>query len=423
MTGKTDILNVNPQELRQMQLERLQSTLNRAYRNVPFHRNRQNEIARQTGRDPSIIENLGDIARLPFMKRSHLGEHYPYGLFAVPLRDIVRIHTAPGTTLHPTVTGYTRQDLGIWREMLARALTAGGLTSQDILQISLDPGLANWGRDYKDGAESLDIAVIPNTPLSPEKQMMLIRDYKISVLVTTPSEAAQLADRMFTADLNPTSLNLTHLILVGEPAEHELRNRLEQQLHVTTWMHYGLSEVPGPAIAFECPAHEGLHIHEDHFLPEIIDPISGEVLPSGESGELVLTTLMTRAFPLIRFRTGDRARFRKGRCACGSSLVRMDWLEGRTDDILNVNGVKVHRNQVLHAVKRILGFVPDFQHSVISRYGEKNWLEIRICMDDRLFSDEIKGIEQQIHTLTDQLRENLGVPLAVRLREKPLRTS
>jgi len=422
MMGETDMLNLNPQELRQLQLERVQSTLNRAYRNVPFHRNRQNEIARQTGKDPSMIENLEDIARLPFMKRSHLGEHYPYGLFAVPLRDIVRIHTAPGTTLHPTVSGYTRQDLGIWRELVARSLTAAGITSHDILQISLDTGLANWGRDYKDGAESLDIAVIPNTPLSPEKQMMIIRDYKISVLVTTPSEAAQLADRMFTADLNPTSLNLSHLILVGEPADREFRNRLEQQLHVTAWMHYGLSEVPGPAIAFECPAHEGLHIHEDHFLPEIIDPLSGEVLPSGQSGELVLTTLMTRAFPLIRFRTGDRARITEGRCACGSSLVRMDWLEGRTDDILNVNGVKVHRNQILHSVNRILGFVPDFALSVISRYGEKNWLEIRIDMDDRLFSDEIKEIERRIHTLTGQLRENLGVPLAVRIREKPVQT-
>ncbi|MGE0087304.1 MAG: phenylacetate--CoA ligase family protein [Desulfococcaceae bacterium] len=422
MTEKTDILNLNPQELRQMQLERVQSTLNRAYRNVPFHRNRQNEIARQTGKDPSMIENLEDIARLPFMKRSHLGEHYPYGLFAVPLRDIVRIHTAPGTTLHPTVSGYTRQDLGIWRGLVARSLTASGITSQDILQISLDTGLANWGRDYKDGAESLDIAVIPNTPLSPEKQMMIIRDYKISVLVTTPSEAAQLADHMFTADLNPTSLNLSHIILVGEPADRELRNRLEQQLHVNTWMHYGLSEVPGPAIAFECPAHEGLHINEDHFLPEIIDPRTGEVLPLGQSGELVLTTLQTRAFPLIRFRTGDGARLREGRCSCGSSLVRMDWFQARTDDVLNVNGVKVHRNQILHSINRILGFVPDFQHSVISRYGEKNWLEIRICMDDRLFSDEIKEIEQQIHTLTDHLRENLGVPLAVRLREKSVQT-
>ncbi len=406
------------EELKQLQLERLQSTLNRAYRNVPFHRNRQNLLAAQTGKDPAVLEKRDDISRFPFMDRKDLADHYPYGLFAVPLRDIVRIHTAPGTGLKPTVTGYTRQDLGIWQEMTARSLRAAGISSHDILQISLDPGLANWGRDYKDGAESMGIGVIPNTPLSPEKQLMILRDYKTTVLVTTPSEAAQLTDRMFRSDLNPISLNLQHLILVGEPLTKELRERLEQQLHVRVWMHYGLSEVPGPAIAFECPVHEGLHISEDFFLPEIIDSQSGEPLPKGERGELVLTSLMTRAFPLIRFRTGECARLRKEPCSCGSSLVQMDWFATRTDDILNVNGVKVHQNQICLSLERTLGFTPDFAYRVISRFGEKNYLEIMIHADERIFSDEIKEIEMRIRQIGEQLRENLGVPLHVRVKEK-----
>ena len=215
------MLNLAPEEREQIQLERLQATLNRAYRNVPFHQNRQNAVAQRNGKDPSVIERVEDVAALPFMERKHLGEHYPYGLFAVPLKDIVRIHTAPGTTRHPTVTGYTRQDLRIWREMVGRAFTAAGIDSDDILQIDLDPGLANWGRDYKDGAEALDVAVIPNTPLSPNKHLMVLRDYKTSVLVTTPSRAVQLTDMMFRAELNPTALNLKRLILVGEPLTPE----------------------------------------------------------------------------------------------------------------------------------------------------------------------------------------------------------
>ncbi len=407
-------------EREQRQLELLQATLNRAYRNVPFHQNRQNTLAQRSGRDPSIIERVEEIAALPFMERKHLGEHYPYGLFAVPLKDIVRIHTAPGTTRDPTVTGYTRQDLRIWKEMVGRALAAAGITSEDILQIDLDPGLANWGRDYKDGAESLDVAVIPNTPLSSRKHLMVLRDYKTSALVTTPSRAVQLTDLMFKAELNPTALNLKRLILVGESLGEETRQHLESQLHVETWHHFGLSEVPGPAIAFECREHAGLHINEAHFFPEIVDPDTGEVLPRGEAGELVLTTLTTRAFPLIRFRTGEKARLIPEPCACGMPALRMEWFEQRTDDILNINGVKVHQNQIVRHIEAALSFVPSFRADVREASGEKKHLEILVAMDDRLFSDEIKVLENRIQRSESALLENLGVPVRVRLAETGL---
>ena len=414
------MLNLAPGEREQLQLERLQATLNRAYRNVPFHRNRQNEVARRNGKDPSIIERVADIAVLPFMERSHLGEHYPYGLFAVPLKDIVRIHTAPGTTRHPTVTGYARQDLRIWREMVGRAFTAAGIGSEDILQIDLDPGLANWGRDYKDGAEALDVAVIPNTPLSPNKHLMVLRDYKTSAMVTTPSRAVQLTELMFRAEINPTALNLKRLILVGEPAAQETRRHLERRLHVETWHHFGLSEVPGPAIAYECQAHQGLHINEDHFFPEIVNPDTGDVLPPGETGELVLTTLTTRAFPLIRFRTGERARFIHEPCGCGTPSLRMEWFEQRTDDILNINGVKVHQSQINRQIEATLSFVPKYRSGVLEAEGEKKHLGISIAMDNRLFSDEIKVLEKRIRLLESDLSENLGVPVRVKLVEAAL---
>lgn len=411
------MLHLDTEERRQLQLERLQSTLNRAYRNVPFHRNRQNRVAKETGKDPSIIEDLGEIARLPFMMRSDLGEHYPYGLFAVPLRDIVRIHTAPGTTLHPTVTGYTGQDLGIWREMVARALNAAGVSSEDILQIQLDAGLGNWGRDYKDGGESLSVGVIPNTLLSPEKQLMVMRDYRTSVLVTTPSGASQLAETLFKTELNVTALALKRVILVGEPAGVDFRERLESELHVTTWSHFGLSEVPGPAIAFECGHHKGLHINEDHFLPEIIHPVTGVVLPMGDAGELVLTSLTTRAFPLVRFRTGERARLIPAPCDCGLTLIRMDWMSERTDDILNVNGVKMHPDQIRRHLIATLGFAPEYRLEIRRRSGERNRLEIRIGVDREIFSDEIKMLERQVTAIRANLAENLGVPVEVRLKE------
>jgi phenylacetate-CoA ligase len=414
------MLDSDIEERQQFQLERLQTTLNRAFKKVPFHQNRLQKM----GIDPLEIESVSDLGRLPFMERRHLGEYYPYGLFAVPLRDIVRIHTAPGTSYNPTVSGYTKQDLKIWRDMVSLALRAAGVVAEDILQITLEAGLANWGRDYKDGAEVIEASVIPNTPLSVEKQLMVLRDYKTTVLITNPSSASQLVQHMFTSEVNPTSLNLKTLIIVGEAVDDRLKRYLENRLHAEVWLHYGLSEVPGPAIAFECEHHNGLHINDEHFLAEIVHPETGEILVNGQTGELVLTSLTTRAFPLIRFRTGDRARMINDTCSCGRSLSRIEWFSERTDDILSINGVKVHSQMAIHHLEESLGFMPetvrifkrpdDYREMEV----ERSYLEVWVSLDDRIFSDEIKMLEKLLHRVEDTLKENLGVPVVLKLKEK-----
>lgn len=414
MMTNNDFITLSPEEQNQLQLERLQSTLNRAYRNVPFHSKRFKEM----DIDLSQIEKLSDISRLPFMERRHISENYPYNLFAVPLRDIVRIHTAPGTTHNPTVSGYTPQDLSHWQSILARSLQASGVTAHDILQITLNPGLSNWGRDYKHGAEAIEAGVIPHTPMAIEKKLMVLRDYKTSVLITTPSLALQLAHYILKNEIITNILELKTLIIVGEAIGSDDRRLLEKILNVSTWSHYGLSEVPGPAIAFECEAHEGLHINEDHFLPEIIDPETGNILPEDQFGELVLTTLTTRAFPLIRFKTGDRAKIIKTQCSCGRKLCRIDWQGGRTDDLINIDGVKVHKKQIQITIRAMLDLPSEDSKFFIKKRDEKKYIEVWIPVNDAIFSDEIKELEALIHRAENNLLENIGIPVTIRLKEK-----
>jgi len=414
MKTNDDFAAMRPEEQNQLQIERLQSTLNRAYRNVPFHKQRFKEM----GIDLSDIKSLSDIARLPFMDRQHISENYPYNLFAVPLRDIVRIHTAPGITHKPTVSGYTSQDLLTWQSILARALKAAGVTCHDILQIDLTSGLANWGRDYKSGAEAIEASVIPHTPMSIEKKLMVLRDYKTSALVTTLSSVRQLAAYVRKNDIHMNLFELNRVILAGEAIPEADRRSLENDLHVQVRAHFGLSEVPGPAIGFECEVCQGFHIHEDHFLAEIIDPATGRVLPEGESGELALTTLTTRAFPLIRFKTGDQAELIKTPCACGRSLRRMTWQGLRTDDLLNIDGIKVHKKQIQRSIQTLLDLPTDASGFYIRERDEKKYIEIWIPVNDAIFSDEIKELEALIHRVENTLFENIGIPVVIRLKEK-----
>lgn len=402
------------EERAQLQLERLQSTLNRAYRNVPFYRNRLQE----NGVEPAQVETISALQHIPFTARDDLSENYPYGLFAVPLRDVVRIHTAQGSVLKPTVSGFTKQDLSVSRELVARALFAAGVSKTDILQIDLDPGLINWGRAYKDGAEALESSVIPQTILTPEKQLMLLRDYKTSVLITSHAAATQLMHIAFRANLNPNELALKTIILVGEPPDVEVQRHLKDELHVKTWVHYGLSEVPGAALAFECEARQGLHVSEDHFFAEVIDPATGKEALEAEAGELVLTTLTTRAFPLIRFRTGDRVRFLPGTCPCGRTLARIEWLAGRTDDMMVIRGVKLHHQQIASLLERTMGALPEAYRFLIRSEDLRDFLEIWLKVDDAIFSDEIKEMERLCLRLAKELTQELGVPVRIRLKEE-----
>jgi phenylacetate-CoA ligase len=402
------------EERAQLQLERLQSSLNRAYKNVPFYRN----LLQEKGIEPARIETLTDLQVIPFTTRTHFSDNYPYGLFAVPLRDVVRIHIAQGTAVRPTVSGYTKQDLAVWRDLVARSLFAAGVSKIDILQIDVDPGLINWGQAYKDGAEAVESTVIPLTILTPEKQLMLLRDYKTSVLITSHSAATQMMHLVFRSNLNPNELALRTVVLVGEPPEPEIRDRLKDELHVKTWLHYGLSEVPGPALAFECEARQGLHVSEDHFFPEVVDPISGVVVPEGVAGELVLTTLTTRAFPLVRFRTGDRVRLLPGGCPCGRSLSRIQWMPSRTDDMKVIRGVKVHHHQIIYLLEKTLGFLPNSYRFLICSEELRDFLEIWLKVDEAIFSDEVKGMERLCLRLGKELTQELGLPVRIRLKEE-----
>ncbi len=409
-----NFVQMKAEEQTQLQLERLQSTFNRAYRNVPFHRDRFTAM----GIDVSQIQAIEDIILLEFMERKHFSENYPYNLFAVPLRDIVRIHTSPGTGHHLTVSGYTAQDLKIWETILSRGLTAAEVTPHDILQICVHQGLSNWGRDYKQGAEALEAGVIPNTQLSVEKNLMILRDYKTSALVTTPAAARHLAAHIYENNININTLALKTLILAGETLEATFRRHLEENLHVTTWQHYGLSEIPGPAIAFECEHHAGLHINEDHFFPEIIDPATGRVLDHGAFGELVLTTLTTRAFPLIRFRTGDRARILTDPCPCGRRLKRIEWHGERTDELIQVDGINLNRHRIHELLHQDFAGASESAELAVSEKDGKKCLETWIPLNDALFSDEIKGLERLINRAVNRLEDDLCVPVIIHLKEK-----
>lgn len=400
-------------EKKQLQLERLQSTLNRAYRNVPYHQAR----FREANLDPSSVESLDGISAVPFMTREDMGNNYPYGLFAVPLRDIVRIHTASGTAKNPSISGYTRHDVDIWRNIVANALRESGIKDSDILQIHLDSGLSNWGRDYQAGAETIGAGVIPHDVLSIAKNLMVLRDYRTTALVTTPAYSRMLADYMYSSGFNPTGLALKTLIFAGDAADADERAFLEKQLHVRTWQHYGLSELPGAAIGFECSHKNGLHIQEEHFIAEVINPSTLSECSYGDWGELVLTTLTARAFPLIRFRTGDLVRIIPDVCPCGSVMTRIEWKGKRTDGLLNIGGVKVSVPLVRNYLEDMLGFEPEFCEIIKSDSVEPE-LSVSMAVSEKMFSDEIKLLEKAVLELEAKIQEAVGVRTSFKLREK-----
>jgi phenylacetate-CoA ligase len=400
-------------DLAQLQLEQLQATLNRAYKSVPFYHDR----LEGSGLGPSPIRSLEDLARLPFTTREDLNRTYPYGLFAVPLRDIVRIHSATGTGIQPAVSGYTGNDLGVWREVVARCLTAAGVGPEDIVQICFDPGLANWARDFKDGAETVEASVIPMTPLEIPKQLMIMNDYKTSVLVTTPSYVRQVLREMERKGVTPKTLALRRAVLAGENMSQAARSHLEAALHIRIHTAYGLSEVPGPAIAYECQERNGLHLNEDHFLAEVVDPAAGTAVRPGEAGELVLTTLTAKAYPLIRFRTGDRTRLVMEPCPCGRTFARLEVLPGRADQLVVIRGVKLHPELIQGIMTRLVqGGEPAYAGFVKRREGA-DLLEVWVEIDEALFSDEIKVLETLAHRARRELEQSLGIPVRVRLVE------
>jgi phenylacetate-CoA ligase len=401
-------------ELELLQLERLQSTLTRAYRQVKFYRRQFDRL----GLSLDDIRSLSDLTRLPCTTREDLSENYPYGMFAVPLRDIVRILSSPGTTEKPLVVGYAAPDLKLWLELLARLYAAADLTREDILQIILPPGLANWRRDLQAGAEYLGASVIPPATLNFAKELMVMRDYKTSVLVTTPPVARHLLTVMARMDLTPAELSLKKALLVAAPLAAGVRQEIEAGFQVTCAKAYGITEVMGPGLAFSCGANGGLHFSEDHFYPEIIDPYTGAPAAPGTPGELVITTLSTVAFPLIRFRSGDRTTLIKEPCACGRTLARLGEITGRTDPIFSVGGIKVHPDQIGALLTEALrGHPPQFSHRVVEEEGLEI-LVIELVVEEVFFSDEIKALECLCRRARRYLADHLGVNARIILKEE-----
>lgn len=404
---------MNREELELLQLERLQSTLTRAYRQVKFYRRRFEEH----GLKPEDIREVRDLARLPCTTREDLSENYPYGLFAVPLRDIVRIVSSPGTTDRPLVVGYTAQDVKLWQELLARLYVAAGVNRDDIVQFILPPGLSNWRRDLMAGAEFLGASVIPASSLNFAKELMVMRDYKTSVLVTTPSIARHLLTIMDRLDLTPAELSLKRALLVAAPLPFPVRREIEEGLQVRISTAYGITEVMGPGLAFSCEADAGFHFSEDHFYPEILDPKTGQPVPPGAEGELVITTLSTVAFPLVRFKSGDLTSLNPEPCPCGRTLVRLGPIRGRVDDIFSVGGIKVHPDQIGRLLRDLLGgHLPRFRYEVQTDAGLES-LALDITVDEQLFSDEIKALEGLCHRVRRHFQDHLGIHTRVTLRE------
>ncbi|BAI80429.1 phenylacetate-CoA ligase [Deferribacter desulfuricans SSM1] len=399
-------------EIKQLQLERLQSTLNRVYNNVEFYHNLFNKL----NITPEKIKSLDDIKHLPFTTKQDLRDNYPYGMFAVPLKDIVRIHSSSGTTGKPTVVGYTKRDLELWKNLVARIMVAGGVTKDDIVHIAFTYGLFTGGFGLHYGAEHIGASVIPVSSGNTRRQIMIMQDYRSSVLICTPSYALHIAETLESMGLTKDDIHLKYGLFGSEPWGEKIRSEIENRLGIIATDNYGLSEIIGPGVAGECLYKNGLHINEDHFYVEVIDPETGEVLPEGEKGELVITTLSKEAMPLIRYRTRDITRIYRDNCKCGRTLIKMEKPSGRTDDMIIVNGVNVFPSQVEEALKEIEDTTPHFM-IYVRKKGALDMMEIHLEVSENLFFDEMKRQKEVLDKITEKLFNYLGIKPKVKLVE------
>ncbi len=408
---------IDREELEQLQLERLESTLSRVYRNVPFYRRCFDELRF----DPDELRSLAELERLPFTTKADLIESYPYAMFAVPLREVVRIHSSGGTGAAATVMGYTRNDIKTWSNVMARTLVAGGVTKDDVVQITFGYGLFTGAFGIHYGAERLGASVIPTSSGNTKRQIKIIQDYKTTVLVSTPSYALHLAETMLEAGINPNALSLRRALVGGEPWTEETRQQIQQRLNVTATDNYALSEVMGPGIAGECLERNGLHVNEDHFLVEVVDPTTLRRVRPGEPGELVLTTLTKEAFPLVRYRTRDLTALIPEPCPCGRTTVRMRRLEKRTDDMVIIRGVTVHPR----SVEVVLKDMPGVEHHqiVIEREGALDKATVLVEVSESIFFDEMKKQTEFKERVRRRLASELGVNFEVKLVGRKTRES
>lgn len=401
------------EDLAQVQIERLQSTLNRARRNVAFYR----QAFERAGVKVEDVRALPDLAHLPFTTKEDLRAAYPYDMFAVPLRDIVRIQCTSGTTGRPVVVGYTANDVRTWSECVARVLASGGVTEHDVVQVSFTYGLFSGGLGFHYGAERIGASVVPASTGSLERQIMIMRDFKTSAIACTPGYALALAGALAEGGHRPGELALRAGFFGAEPWSEALRAELESRLGIATVDNYGLTEVLGPGVSFECPSRRGLHVNEDHFIAEVIDPATLEAVRPGEEGELVLTTITKEGFPLVRYRTGDLTALDPSPCPCGRTLARMARIRGRIDDMINLGDVKVFPSQIEEVLAATEGVEPHYE-IVVDRVDGLDTLEVRVeIAADRLEVDEVRSIEGLKERIARRLGASLAIPAKVTLAE------
>ena len=399
--------------LEALQLRRLQALVERIYHVVSFYRRRMDDV----GVKPEHIRTLSDLELLPFTTKQDIRDNYPFGMFAAPMDQVVRIHASSGTTGKPTPVGYTQRDIDIWAELMARSFVAGGAHRGDIVHVAYGYGLFTGGLGAHYGAERLGAAVIPVSGGQTRRQIMLIQDFGPTVICCTPSFALYLAEvgREMGVDFQKTKLRVG--ICGAEPWSETMRTQIENQLHLDALDIYGLSEIMGPGVAIEClEAKHGLHIFEDHFLPEIINPVTLERQPAGETGELVITTLTREAFPLLRYRTRDITSFESAPCTCGRTIGRISRIRGRSDDMLIIRGVNVFPSQIESVLMEVPGVAPHYQ-LIVERQGHLDTLEVAVEVDEGVFSDEVKELQTLTKRIERQIKDYLTVSVKVRLVE------
>ena len=401
------------EELEALQLRRLRDLCDRVYANVPFYRKRFDEA----GVTPADIKSLADLKLLPFTEKQDLRNYYPFGLFAVPRDHIVRLHASSGTTGKAVVVGYTARDLENWAELMARSMSAAGVNRSDVVHVAYGYGLFTGGLGAHYGAERIGATVVPASGGATRRQAHLMRDFGATVLCATPSYSLHLWEAAQEAGVDFRELALRIGIFGAEPWSEAMRRDIEEKMHIDALNIYGLSEIMGPGVAMECvEAKCGMHLWEDHILPEIIDPVTGEQLPPGQVGELVLTTLTKEGIPMLRYRTRDLTSLNYTPCCCGRTHVRISRLQGRSDDMLIIRGVNVFPQQIEGLLMESDGLTPNYQ-IIVGSVNNLDTLEVRVEVSDSLFADEIRKLQMLENRLQKNIKEFLGVTAKVRLME------
>lgn len=398
-------------EMTVLQSARLVKTVDRVYHNVPFYRNKMQQL----GIEPGDIKGIEDLNKLPFTTKSDLRDNYPFGLFAVPRSEIVRVHASSGTTGKATVVGYTRRDLEIWSECVARAFSMAGITREDVIQIAYGYGLFTGGLGAHGGAERLGAMVVPMSTGNTKKLTTMMVDFGVTAIACTPSYLLHIAETLEESGDIP-NIKLKTAICGAEPWTENMRKKIENQLHIHAHDIYGLSEVMGPGVACDCRFHKGLHVYEDHFIPEVIDPDTLSCMEPGQTGELVFTTITKEGLPLLRYRTRDLTSIDYSACECGRTLARISRFKGRSDDMLIIRGVNVFPSQIESALLEI-GETTSHYMMIVDRINNLDVLEVQVEVEEKFFSDEIKELEKLTKKIATVLQHAIGLAVKVKLVE------